>query len=221
MKSAAEWWVRAALSLLPIVFVATAIPHLIDGLAVECAFPVPVYTQMNVALPRNAYASAADALARGMSRDGDRAISQADAEALAGFKRSDVVDLVQNGLSLSPASPRGWTLLAEQLARPDRRRAGEALAVALTLAPSDYLLLGRLERDAGALWDVLPADARQIAVNAAPNLWKFEQLRPYIRPVLGTHDGPHLITSAFWFDPESLRAMNRWVEEQRLEEGKP
>ena len=213
------WTARALALLLPVALIAIAVPHLIDGVAVENAFPVPVYTEMDVALPRSSYANAADALAGGVRSDGDRAVMQAQTAANAGAASSKVLPVLTDGLSRSPASPRGWVLLAEQLASSDRKRAGEALDVALTTSPNDYQLLGRMERDAGALWDVLPHDARDVAVNAAPALWKDPQLRSYIRPVLRTRGGPKLITSAFWFDPEQLRALNRWVEEQRLEEG--
>ena len=203
---------------LPVALVVLAVPHLIDGVALENAFPVPVYTEMDLAVPRSSYVNAANALAQGMRRDGDRAVMQAEAEANAGAAQADVLQVVTNGLAQSPASPRGWTLLAEELSRTDRKQAGEALSVALTLAPNDYYLLGRMERDAGYLWDNLSQDARDVAVNAAPTLWKVPQLRVYIRPVLAMRGGPSLMTSGFHFDPEELRALNRWVEEQRLEE---
>ena len=216
---ASGWVARVLALLLPSALIVVAIPHLIDGVAYESAFPVPVYTEMNIEMPRRAYIRAANALAQGIPRDGDRAVMEAESEADAGAAPTKVLPILTEGLSRSPASPRAWILLAEQLSRTDRKRAGEALSVALTIAPNDYWLLGRMERDAGSLWDVLSRDARDVAVNAAPALWKDPQLRPYIRPVLGTRGGPKLMTSAFWFDPEELRALNRWVEEQRLEEG--
>ena len=205
--------------LLPTALIIVAIPHLVDGVAYESAFPVPVYTEMNIGMPRSSYISAANALAQGVQRDGDRSVMEAQTEANAGAAPSRVLPVLTDGLSRSPASSRGWVLLAEQLSRTERKRAGEALSIALTIAPNDYQLLGRMERDAGSLWDVLSRDARDVAVNAAPALWKNPELRPYIRPILGTRGGPQLLTSAFWFDPEELRALNRWVEEQRLEEG--
>jgi hypothetical protein len=214
-----NWVARGLALLLPLILIAVAVPHLVDGVANENAFPVPVYTEMNVGMPRASYVSAANALAQGMSRDGDRAIAQAEAEANAGATPSDVIATLTSGLSQSPASPRGWTLLAEKLSRTDRKRAGEVLSVALTLAPNDYWLLGRIERDAAYLWDDLSPEARDVAVNAAPTLWTFPELRVYIRPVLAMRAGPKLITSGFQFQPEELRALNRWVEEQRLEEG--
>src|SRR5262249_26426013 len=168
----------------PLALIAVAIPHLIDGMAFEAAFPVPVYTEMDVGMPRSVFANAAKALAQGARRNGDRAVVQAEAESNAGAPQADVLAVVKDGLSQSPASPRGWTLLAEELSRTDRKQAGEALSVALTLAPNDYFLLGRMERDAGYLWDNLSGDARNVAINAAPTLWKFPDLRVYIRPVL-------------------------------------
>jgi len=204
--------------LLPLILIAVAVPHLLDGVANENAFPVPVYTEMNVVLPRASYANAANALAQGMRRNGDRAVAQAEAQANAGAATPVVVATLTSALSQAPASPRGWTLLAEELSRKDRKQAGEALSVALTLAPNDYYLLGRVERDAGYLWDNLSPDARTVASNAAPTLWKFPELRVYIRPVLAMRAGPKLITSGFQYQPEDLRALNRFVTEQRLEE---
>jgi hypothetical protein len=218
MTSAGGWITRVVALLLPLALIAVAVPHLIDGVAFENAFPVPVYTEMDVAMPRGVYANAANALAHGMQRDGDRAVMQAEAEANAGGARSKVLWDVQRGLEQSPASPRAWMLLAEELSRTDRKRAGEALSVALTLAPNDYYLLARMERDAGYLWDDLSRDARDVAANAAPMLWKFPELRVYIRPVLAMRGGPKMISSGFQYDPEELRALNRWVQEQRLEE---
>ena len=218
IASAGAWAARAVALLLPLALIAVAIPHLIDGVAFENAFPVPVYTEMNVAMPRTAYANAANALAQGMRRDGDRAVLQAEAEANAGAAQADILSVVTSGLSRAPSSPRGWTLLAEELSKADRKQAGVALSVALTLAPNDYYLLARMERDAAYLWDDLSPDARDVAVNAAPTLWKFPELRVYIRPVLAMRAGPKMVTSGFRFDPEELRAMNRWVAEQRLEE---
>ena len=218
MTSTSAWATRIIALLLPAALAALAVPHLIDGVALENAFPVPVYTEMDIAVPRSSYVNAANALAQGMRRDGDRAVMQAEAEANAGAAPADVLQVVKNGLAQSPASPRGWTLLAEELSRTDRKQAGEALSVALTLAPNDYYLLGRMERDAGYLWGDLSQDARDVAVNAAPTLWKIPELRIYIRPVLAMRGGPSLMTSGFHFDPEELRSLNRWVEEQRLEE---
>src|SRR5215472_15269384 len=195
-----SWTTRAVVLLLPLVLIVVAIPHLIDGVAFENAFPVPVYTEMNVSMPRNAYVAAANALAQGMLRDGDRDVMLAEAEANGGVAQSAILSTVESGLAQAPTSPRGWTLLAEELSRTDRKHAGEALTVALTLAPNDYYLLGRMERDAAYLWDDLPSDARDVAVNAAPTLWKVPELRIYIRPVLAMRAGPKLITSGFKFD---------------------
>lgn len=218
MTSGAVWPVRALLTLLPAALIAVAIPHLIDGMAIESAFPVPVYLQMNAVQTHQAYVDASDALSRGSAADGDRAILEAESKVLAGADKSATLATLRNGLSRSPATARGWTLLAEQLASSDRRGAGQVLAIALMLAPNDYFLTCRLIRDAGALWDVLPDDARRIAISEAPAMWKTPDFRPYIRAVLATKSGPKLMTEAFRLEPDELRAMNRWVAEQRLEE---
>jgi len=218
MKGAWQWCLRIGLLFLPLGLGAVAVLHLIDGIALDAAFPVPVYIQMDSPVPRAVYERAAKALERGEARDGERAVFEAEALENAGEPRSRVMPILREGLEYSPASARGWALLSELLMPVDRRQAANALSISLTLAPSDYYLVDRQVRDAGELWDVLPADARQVAINAAPILWTLPELREQIRPVLRTPGGAELMSKAFRFAPEQLRELNRWVVQQRLDE---
>ena len=219
MKGALHWCLRAIFALLPLGLAAVGIPHLIDGLAVEAAFPVPVYIQMDAPLSRKTYQQAARALAKGDVRDGERSVFQAEALENAGQRSNQVLlPVLENGLSHSPADARGWTLMCELLMPVDQRRAADALSISLTLSPNDYYLVDRQVRDAGELWDVLPEDVRQVAINAAPNLWSIPDLRESIRPVLRTKGGPELMSRAFRFEPEQLRQLNRWVALGRLQD---
>ena len=218
MKGALSWCLRVGLALLPVAVAAGAVPQLIDGIALNAAFPVPVYIQLDAPLPRAAYLHGADALARGVQRDGERAIFEAEALADAGASRGTILSVLRDGLSRSPATPRGWALMSELLMPVDRKQAANALGISLTLAPADYYLVDRQVLDAGELWDVLPDDAKQVAINAAPVLWTKEELHSQIRPVLRTRGGPELMSKAFRFDPEQLRQMNRWLTLQRQQE---
>jgi len=218
MKGALDWCLRIFLALLPAALVAVGVPHLIDGLAWESAFPVPVYIQMDAPLARKSYESAAQALARGEKRDGESAVFEAEALYNAGRPHAQVLPVLLSGLANSPASARGWCLVSELLMPVDRRGAADALSNSLTLSPNDYYLVDRQLRDAGALWDVLPDDSRQVAINAAPNLWTIPELRESIRPVLRTKGGPELMSKAFRFEPEQLRELNRWVAQRRFQE---
>ncbi len=137
---------------------------------------------------------------------------------MARWKRSRTIELLTDGLSKSPASARGWALLGEQLLPIDRRKAASDISIALELAPSNFLLSGRLLRDAGAVWDILPEDSRRVATNIAPNLWISPDLRPYLRSVLSTPGGVQMLTEAFRDSPEDLRALNRFVAEERLKD---
>ncbi len=67
--------IRILLLLVPAVIVAAAFPQLVDGLALEAAFPVPVYLQMNAAQSLEAYTDAAASLDFGARGDGDRLIT--------------------------------------------------------------------------------------------------------------------------------------------------
>jgi hypothetical protein len=212
------WMIRVVLLLVPVALLAVAIPHLIDGLAVEAAYPAPLYLAMNEPQSLEAYTDAANSLDFGMRADGDRLIDEGEIISLAGGKRGRVVDMVADGLTRSPASARGWAVLAEQTLPADRQKAAKDVGIALELAPSNFLLSGRLLADAGAVWDLLPKDSQQVAVNIAPNLWVEPSLRRYLRPVLRSSGGVQLLTEAFHDSPEDLRALNRFVAEQRLKD---
>jgi hypothetical protein len=213
-----EWMVRVVLLLMPVGLVAIALPQLVDGLALEGAYPAPVYLLMNAPETQREYADAATSLDFGVQADGDRAIAEAEIISLAGGQRQRVKDLLIQGLSRSPASARGWTLLGEQLLSEDRRKAANDISIALELAPSNFLLSGRLLRDSGEVWDLLPGDSRQVAVNMAPNLWNQVDLHQYLRAVLATRGGVQMMTEAYRDAPEDLRALNRFVAAERLKD---
>ena len=216
MNTLANWLTRALLFFFPVALATVAVMQQMDGLAWEAAFPSTVYMQMHAPLPKWAYVDVANALARGRASDGDRGVMEAQAVILGGGDRDAARDILEDGLSHSPANAAGWTLLAEQRAWDDREGAADALSLALELAPADYFLAGRMVRDAGALWDVLPDDSKSIAVNEAPALWRLNDLRPQLPAVLATQGGPEIMSQAFHLEPDELRAMNRYVIAQRL-----
>jgi hypothetical protein len=218
MTTSLRWITRVLLLLAPAALLAVAIPQLVDGLALEAAYPAPVYLQMNAPQSQEAYTDAATSLDFGARADGDRLITEAEIISLAGGQRAKVVSMVVEGLSRSPASARGWAVLGEQLMNVDRQKATTDIGIALELAPSNFLLSGRLLRDSGAVWDLLPADSRSVAINIAPNLWANVDLRRYLRPVLSTPGGVQMLTEAFHDSPEDLRALNRFVAEERLQD---
>jgi len=216
--SVTKAFLRVLLLLVPAAMIAVAFPQLVDGLAIEAAFPVPTYIQMNAPQSVEAYADAAASLDFGARADGDRLITEAEAYRLAGGQRARVIDLVTQGLKRAPSSARGWAILGELELRTDRRKAANAIATALELAPSNFLLSGRLLEYAGSVWDLLPSDSRQVAINITPNLWSIPDLRHYLRPVLSTPGGVQMLTEAFRDSPEDLRALNRFVADERLKD---
>ena len=209
-------WLRRVVLLAPIpLLLVASIPRFQGGLAVDAAFPVPVYAVLNVPLPATSYRAAADVLAKADSRDGPSLIARAEMASLAGNPPERVLDLLRDGLSRSPASVRGWSLLAEQLETQDRMQAGAALAHSLLLGPREYFIAGKRSRAAALLWDELPADARETALSQTRLLWTELVLHPEIGPMLTRSGGAELMKRAFQNDPEQLRALNRWLAEER------
>jgi hypothetical protein len=197
------------------LLVAAAVPHFQSGRAIDTAYPVPAYTVMNIALPANAYRAAADVLASANADDGRTSIERAEIASLAGAPQNEVVSLLEDGLARTPASVRGWALLAEQTAAGDRARAGKALAHSLLLGPYEYYVMAKRARAAAQLWDVLPSDGSSAALEQARRLWTESALNQEIPSLLTIRGGPELITRAFHDDPEDLRALNRWLATER------
>jgi len=205
------WCCRLGLLLPPLLLVAAAIPRFQSGLAIDAAYPVPAYAVLNLALPANSYRAAADVLAGANRNDGRTAIERAEIASLAGAPSQEVVKLLEDGLARTPASVRGWTLLAEQVAAQDRSRAGKALAHSLLLGPYEYYVTAKRAQAAAQLWDVLPPDADEVALGQARRLWTESPLNREIPFLLTLKGGPELMTRAFRDDPEDLRALNRWL----------
>ena len=215
IRTLSLWLCRVVLLAPVVLLLVVAIPRFQDGLAVDAAFPVPVYAVLNVALPVTSYRAAADVLANADSNDGPTLIARAEVASLAGNPPERVLDILRDGLSRSPASARGWSLLAEQLEKQDRTQAAAALAHSLLLGPREYFIAGKRARATALLWDELPADAREAALGQTRLLWTEILLHPEIGPLLTTSGGAELMKRAFQNDPEQLRALNRWLAEER------
>ncbi|MGA7676570.1 MAG: hypothetical protein WCA78_16175 [Rhizomicrobium sp.] len=194
---------------------AFAVPHLLDGFAVDAAIPVPVYMIAQVPMPKAAYEDAVVALGRADPRDGDAAIARAEASLRSGAQPLSQVPTLTQGLTQVPASARGWTLLSEAWLATDKRNAARALGQALLLAPHEYWLVGPRALDAAMLWPYLDADAQAQALEQTRMLWEEPLLRGQIRPLLFSSEGVSLVTRAFASQQDELRDMNRWLSLQR------
>ena len=211
MSTILLWCGRVALLVPALLLIAVAIPRYQSGRAIDAAYPVPAYAVLNLPLPAGSYRAAAEVLANADPNDGRTTIERAEIASLAGAPPREVVSLLEDGLARTPASVRGWTLLAEQTETQDRIRAGKALAHSLLLGPKEYFLLGKRARAAAQLWDVLPSDVSELALAQGRSLWTLSELNPEIPYVLAVKGGPELMTRAFQDAPEDLRAINRWL----------
>jgi hypothetical protein len=183
--------------------------HFRDGLANDAAIPVPVSMVAHSKLPKAAYRAAADALANANSRDGEAMIYRAEAELRAGANTADVISLVRRGLTLAPASARGWTLLSEALMVSDKDGASRALSQALILAPEDYFLIGAHLSEAAQLWGELDQDTRRLALAQMRLMWQETKLREFFFDFAQTRENQVLIRQAF--ENEEIRDINRWL----------
>jgi hypothetical protein len=209
-------WLTGAVLLLPAGLLAAAgLVHLHNGQAVNAAFPVPLMMATDVAVPARASADAARALAVADPRDGDAVLAQAEAGYHAGVPRTETLQRVRAGLSRAPASAEGWTFYAEMLQPRDPAMAVRALDQAFLLAPHDFYLAGRRARLAALLWGQLDRDGRDAALTQARLLWQEPLLHQEMLQLLAAPQGSALLTRAYAGDPDTMRAINRWVSAQR------
>lgn len=187
--------------------------HFVDGCSIDAAVPVPNYMVAGVNVPKAAYAAAAAALLNANPRNGFAEIARAEAMMRAGASSARVIPVLTEGLGVSPASARGWTLLAENTAVKQKHQAAEILAQALVLAPRDYWLAGMRARAAAFLWPDLNTDTRALAISQTRLLWHEEQLRPQFLALADSAEGAALITHSFPAD--DIRAINRWLAQER------
>ena len=209
----------AALLVLPALAVgAAAVPRFLSGLAVDASFPAAGFIPQNAVLPEDVtYADAADALSGADTRDGAAQILRAEAMQRAGERPETYVPVLIEGLSHHPASPRGWTLLAEAEAAHEPERAAKALSLALRLAPLDYRIIFHRARAGAPLWRLLDPEAQEILFRQTARLWSEEPLRrEFLNEVLLLEGGPELIARALADQPEELRALNRLTARRRM-----
>ena len=212
----------AALLLIPAIALCLyALPHFRDGVAVDEAIPVPNHMIAQIAMPKPAYVDAVIALRQASPRDGDAAIAQAEAALHAGAMPFSQVPVLTQGLTQEPASARGWLLLSEVWASIDQKKAAQAMAQALLLAPHDYWLIGPRAKQAAFLWSYLDTDTQALALQEARMLWEEPILRGQLQPLLSTPEGVRLATRAFAGQPDEIRAMNRWLSAQARQQAVP
>lgn len=214
-------WARCIGLLVPVLLlILVATPRLKSGFAIDAAYPVPVLMIADFSLPQTSYLDTAAILATAHPDDGETILQRAEALSLAQPQSELVVELLQDGLEKSPASVRGWALLAGQLDAVDQQRAARALGQSFLLGPYEYYVAPKRVRQAATLWDELALDARATALEQTRLLWTEEALNDEILRLLDTQGGSQLLARAFVDEPEELRAINRWVTTERRNAGR-
>ena len=208
-----HWGGLALSGCLAAVLIAFGLRHANDGLAVDAAIPVPSSMIARVAMPVQAYRSAAAALAKADPADGDAREMRGEAEFHAQDLDAARADL-SGALAHAPGSARAWTVLAEAQLPANPGRAAVLFSQAVMLAPFDFWLMGQRLDDAESLHDKLDADTVRRVNDQTRLLWSEPLLHPQLLQLLSTPNGVQLVTHAFAGDPDDLRAMNRWVSSQ-------
>ncbi len=213
-------WARCVGLLAPAIFlIFVAAPRFRSGLAIDAAYPVPILMVVDVSLPQSSYRNTAAILAKAHHDDGETLLQRAEALSLAPLETEDVVGLLQEGLTKSPASVRGWALLAEQLDMVDQPKAVQALEQSLLLGPYEYYVASKRARETAILWDTLSTDGRAAAQRQARLLWTEARLNEGILRLVNTQGGSEILARAFLDEPAELRAINRWITSERRKAG--
>ena len=213
--SVTAWLVRCAVLVPLVVLLGLALPRWPSGEASDRAFPVPLNIAVDNALPISAYRSAEHSLAGANAADGEAKIERAEALHLTHAAPQSILALLMDGLQREPASARGWALLAALPDAPAATRA-KALVLSLQLAPLDIWLAGSRSLTGIALASQLSPNGKQLLLRQIRLLWTDESLRPNLHNVLATPTGAALVTEALDGNAEELRALNRWVTQDRL-----
>jgi len=208
------WAFRAIILVVPILLFLAAFPRFLSGRVLDTAYPVPVYLEMDAILPLRAYEGTARVLSQTAKSDGRTQIARAQAMMLAKAPTAEIIPVLEVGVMQSPASSRGWMLLADLRAADDPVGAGKALALSLDTAPRDVFLAGRRASQAAILWNALDEDARESVRRQVRMLWTESKMRIELLLLLETPEGANLVTQSFVEEPDELRSLNRWVAQQ-------
>jgi len=201
---------------LPLGVIAAALPRLIEGIALERAFPDSALVMTNVGLPAASYLHLEKTLSSLPASDGETRILAAEAAVDAGRPPVSVLPAVEDGLSRAPADARGWILLASMVKDQDPQRAAKAFNLAFELAPLDHYLIVPRTALGAQLWDHLPTGERHTILSDARAIATNDNRRDDLRALLGTPAGAALVTKAFENDPEGIKKLNRDLTREAL-----
>lgn len=198
-----------ALLLVPAAIIAVfAAPKFVSGLALDLAFPVPVYLVTGVRLSQDTLRATYDVLAGAGDVDPSVRVTRAEAAAKAGLDPAIAIDLARTALKESPAQQRGWLLLA-QTANP--ATATRSLTMSTYTGPFEYYSLPVHVRATQRLLPNLGGDDRKTALRQVKQLWLQEMFHPRLYRLMATKEGAAVMWEATKDDFDEVRAINRWV----------
>lgn len=206
-----RWLMRLAIIVFVVLLGLGALSHFSDGLTIDQALPVPSYMIAGRPLTQSAYLHAAAVLRTANPANGTSRIAGAEAALRSGAPGASQVVPLTDALTATPASARGWLLLAEVSAPSDRKRAAKALSEALLLGPNDYWLVGMRARLAARLLPDLDGDTQASARRQTRLMWEDPQLRDQLPALIASPGGLMLVRLAFAGDRDEFVALNRWV----------
>jgi len=216
MSVAAQWSIRIVWGSLGLLLFLGALPHFRNGWTIDQALPVPSYMIAGRALPPSAYVHAAITLHAANHADGTSHIAGAEAALDSGAPGATQIGELESALTATPASVRGWLLLAQaRQAAGDRRGAAQALSEALILAPYDYWVAEKRLLLATQLWSNLDPDSQDAAIRQVRLMWSEPKLHPQLLDFAGSREGAALTDRAFAGDRDDLIAINRLLSAAR------
>jgi hypothetical protein len=211
-----NWVFRIGLLIPAVAITLVALPHLNAGLRLERAFPASAYIQTNTPLPIASYREVAGLLATAPDRDAESALLQAEAAIDAGQPLHPIMIKVEDVLSVSPFSSRGWIIFASLMTDQDPRNAAKALTLAYELAPRDYYLTFPRTLVAAPLWSYLPVRIRASLLGDVSALAGNPEKHAQLRVLLSKPGGADLVVRSFAGKPEALRELNRALARETL-----
>ncbi len=216
MSTAAHWTIRAVWASLGLLLLLGALPHFRNGWTVDEALPVPSYMIAGRTLPASAYKRASKVLHAVNPADGTSRIAGAEAALDSGALGATQIGEIELALTATPASVRGWVLLAQaRQAAGDRRGAAQALSEALLLAPYDYWVAEKRARLAAQLWPNLDPDSQDAAIRQVRLMSSEPQLHPQLLDLVASREGAEITRRAFTGDRDDLIAINRLLSAAR------
>jgi hypothetical protein len=182
-----------------------------DGWNRDQALPIPNYLILGRIVSPSDYQRAVGPLSRTDRADGENVIAQAEAAIDGGAAPASQISLIETGLKASPASARGWLLLAFAAQGKNDALARDAAALGFLLGPSDYWLVKIRLKCALTMWPILKPETRGQALALVRQTWDEPRLHFALLSLLSSADGARLVTRAYQDHPADLLAINHWA----------